>query len=122
MNKILRNVLLVLAIAALAILLYRWLFPPSEEVARLRRRIDRALEAADSLRAVNDTLRSEINELRRVQQVFEARIDSIRRVADDRQNRLRQLERLARLFPGTPDSLHRELNRLARTPLLVSPD
>lgn len=122
MNKILQNLLVIVIVAVAAILLYRWAFPSSEEIKRLRDQIDSTLALADSLQKENKILLDANAVLRLAEQKFRAKNDSLQEVNNDQKDRLALLGRRVRLFPGTPDSLHRDLNRLAGIAVLACPE
>jgi len=122
MNKTLQTIVLILAVAVAAILLYRWAFPSSEEVKRLHKQINDTLALADSLQKENKILLDANAVLRQAEQKLRAENDTLQKVADEQKKRLALLARRARLFPGTPDSLYRDLNRLAELPVLVCPE
>ncbi len=122
MNKTLKSILLVAIAVIAAILLYRWVFPSSAEVEKLKKEIKDTQALVDSLRQVNQTLLDANAELRQAEALIRARNDSLQEVSYEQKVRLAQLGRRARFFPGTPDSLHRDLNRLASMPVPVCPE
>jgi chromosome segregation ATPase len=122
MNKLLQSILLVAIAAIVAILLYRWVFPSGEEVEKLKKEIQDTQALVDSLRQVNQTLLDANLALRQAETLIRARNDSLQEVSHEQKVRLAQLGRRARFFPGAPDSLHRDLNRLAGVPVPVCPE
>lgn len=122
MNKTLQTLLLLVIAVVVAIVLFRWVFPSSEEVEKLKKQIADTQALVDSLQHVNQTLLEANTALRQAEQLIRARNDSLQEVSNEQKTRLAQLGRRARFFPGTPDSLYRELNRIVGMPVPVCPE
>ena len=122
MNKTLQTLLLLVIAVVIALVLFRWVFPSSEEVEKLKKQIAETQAFVDSLQHVNQTLLEANAALQQAEQLIRARNDSLQEVSNEQTARLAQLGRRARFFPGTPDSLFRDLNRVAGLPVPICPE
>jgi chromosome segregation ATPase len=123
MKDILKNFLLVVIVAALAIVIFNRFFGSGkEELKQARETIKQARARSDSLEKVNAQIKSQLDSLRQQRAYLNKIIDSLQVVTKTSEAILTKTVRSINVFEGTLDDLSRELNELAKSPLAPEPD
>lgn len=123
MKESLKNLVLILIAAAIAIFIYaRFFDDDKEELRQARERIKETLAKSDSLARENEKIYARIDSLVAERVSLTQKIDSLRAESRRKTTELKNVLRGIYEYHGTLDSLSRELNELAKSAPFAEPD
>ncbi|MCK6621834.1 MAG: hypothetical protein HUU32_21790 [Calditrichaceae bacterium] len=123
MKESLKNLVLILIAAAIAIFIYVQFFDEDKEALRkAREEIKETLAKSDSLAKENEKIYARIDSLMAERLSLIQKIDSLRVESRRKTTELKNALRGIYEYHGTLDSLSRELNELAKSPPINEPE